>query len=223
MKISLNPSLRANEAFLFKRCSKCKLEKPLDEFGRHGQCKKCLAEYQSGWNRDHPKAYKNGLKKSYQWHLQNIARVRYSQKKWTKENIIKVRKSRRQWFKKHYLTPEGKLNSTMGSQIWKALHKNKAGRKWENLVGYTAEDLRKHLESLFLEGMTWENHGKYGWHIDHKIPKSFFVWEKPEDQEFLYCWNLNNLQPLWDKDNLSKGRKMEPIEILNEVDNETKI
>jgi hypothetical protein len=59
-----------------------------------------------------------------------------------------------------------------------------------------------------LAGMSWDLllHGKI--HIDHIVPISFFRYEKIEDQEFQYCWSLNNLQPLWAKDNLSKNKRI---------------
>ena len=93
----------------------------------------------------------------------------------------------------------------MGSAIWHSLKSIKARRHWETLVGYTVDDLKKHLESLFRDGMSWENRGK--WHIDHIVPRFRFHYEKPEDPEFKVCWGLNNLQPLWGADNLSKGAK----------------
>jgi len=88
------------------------------------------------------------------------------------------------------------------------LRANKAGRTWESLVGYSVWDLQVHLQSKFTDGMTWERFLKGEIHIDHIIPKSRFHYETPDDPEFKICWGLNNLQPLWAKDNLSKGAKL---------------
>jgi hypothetical protein len=63
-----------------------------------------------------------------------------------------------------------------------------------------------HLEALFTEGMTWDNYGE--WHVDHKIPMSSFQFETTDDREFKLCWCLDNLQPLWGPDNLSKGTQL---------------
>ncbi len=93
----------------------------------------------------------------------------------------------------------------MHCAIYDSLRKRKDGHRWEVLVGYTIEDLKKHLEGLFLEGMSWENIGK--WHIDHRVPLSRFHYEHPEEQEFRVCWSLSNLQPMWACDNLSKNDK----------------
>jgi len=56
--------------------------------------------------------------------------------------------------------------------------------------------------------MNWTEFMKGKIHIDHVVPKSHFCYEKPEDPEFKICWGLNNLQPLWDYDNLAKRAKM---------------
>jgi len=57
----------------------------------------------------------------------------------------------------------------------------------------------------FKPGMTWDNYGYYGWHIDHKVPCSNFDLSKPEEQ--YKCFHYTNLQPLWAEENLIKGGK----------------
>ena len=59
---------------------------------------------------------------------------------------------------------------------------------------YTIDELIKHLEDKFTDGMTWENYGK--WHIDHIIPDCSFEYTSIQDEEFQKCWSLKNLQPL---------------------------
>ena len=73
--------------------------------------------------------------------------------------------------------------------------------KSEKMLGYTKEQLRKVLESQFTQGMSWKNHGD--WHIDHIKPVSAFVKEGVTDPKIINA--LDNLQPLWAKDNLRKG------------------
>lgn len=73
------------------------------------------------------------------------------------------------------------------------------------LLQCSREELVKYLESKFQEGMSWENHGLYGWHIDHIIPCASFDLSDPEQQKV--CFHYTNLQPLWAKDNLTKNRK----------------
>jgi hypothetical protein len=76
-------------------------------------------------------------------------------------------------------------------------------RKTESILGLSIEKFRLHLESLWLEGMSWENYGMYGWHIDHIIPLASA--KTPEEMKKL--WHYQNMQPLWAKDNLAKGSK----------------
>jgi hypothetical protein len=84
--------------------------------------------------------------------------------------------------------------------------KNKKCFKSSELLGCSIEHARKHIESQFKEGMTWDNHGKYGWHIDHIIPCASFDLTDPEQQK--KCFHYTNLQPLWWNENLSKGAKI---------------
>lgn len=74
--------------------------------------------------------------------------------------------------------------------------------KTYDLIGCSFENLVSHLESKFLEGMTWSNRKE--WHIDHKVPLSSA--KGPEDLKALF--HYTNLQPLWAFDNISKGGKM---------------
>jgi hypothetical protein len=74
-----------------------------------------------------------------------------------------------------------------------------------DLLPYTLEELIGHLESKFKEGMTWENYGQ--WHVDHIKPMVSSDIKEPTDKYFQECWSLNNLQPLWEHDNLSKGSR----------------
>jgi len=108
--------------------------------------------------------------------------------------------------KKRRQDPQYRLSANIGTAIWTSLKKEKKGQKWEPLVGYTLEDLKKHLEKQFIAPMCWENYGK--WHIDHKIPKSAFNFLKPEHRDFKRCWALKNLRPLWGTDNLKKHNKL---------------
>ena len=70
---------------------------------------------------------------------------------------------------------------------------------------YTMEELVKHIEKLFQEGMSWLNYGQ--WHVDHIVPHSKFNYTSTKDKSFLKCWSLGNLQPLWAEDNLRKSNK----------------
>lgn len=71
-------------------------------------------------------------------------------------------------------------------------------------LGCSLEFFKNYLESKFKEGMTWNNYGLYGWHIDHIIP---LCHAKTED-ELYELSHYTNLQPLWASENLSKNGKL---------------
>lgn len=74
----------------------------------------------------------------------------------------------------------------------------------QRMLGCTFQELMVHLESQFQPGMTWENRALHGWHIDHKIPLAS---AKTQEELEALC-HYTNLQPLWAKDNYTKGAKM---------------
>ncbi len=104
--------------------------------------------------------------------------------------------------------PHVHIHESMSSGINASVDGNKNGRSWEYLVGYTCKELMDHLESQFQPGMTWDNHGLHGWHIDHIIPKAAFDITTTGSLAFKKCWALDNLQPLWAIDNLKKSDKI---------------
>ena len=78
-----------------------------------------------------------------------------------------------------------------------------------DLLGYTPKQLMAHLESQFTDGMSWDNMGE--WHLDHIRPVASFNFDSTYHPELKKCWALNNLQPLWAKDNMSKGNKWDGV------------
>jgi hypothetical protein len=101
-------------------------------------------------------------------------------------------------------TPKEKLRTYFGAAISHSLKgRGKGGKGWQDILGYTADDLRTHLERQFTRGMTWDNYGK--WHVDHILPVASFIYETVECDEFLACWAITNLRPLWAKENISKS------------------
>jgi len=79
----------------------------------------------------------------------------------------------------------------------------KRSQKTIDLLGCTINQFKEHLESKFQHGMSWNNYGFYGWHIDHIIPCSVFDLSDPVEQK--QCFHYTNMQPLWAEDNLKKS------------------
>ena len=89
-------------------------------------------------------------------------------------------------------------------RIEKAVGKDRINRA-ENQLAYTQKQFIAHIESLWVDGMSWDNRSE--WHIDHIKPISLFIKEGITDAKIINA--LSNLQPLWAYDNLSKGAKYE--------------
>lgn len=105
-----------------------------------------------------------------------------------------------------------RIKKLLSSRIHKAITRNgngarKAARTME-LIGCTIAEVRAHLESKFLPGMTWENCGRNGWHIDHHKPCKRFNLTDPDQQRI--CFRYTNLKPLWEADNISKSDHWQP-------------
>lgn len=130
-------------------------------------------------------------------------------REWREANREHVNKYSREYEAKRCKEdPKYKLGKRTRTAVYTCIKEANVAkyRSTFQLLGYTLEELMNHLESLFTEGMTWDNYGE--WHVDHKIPMNSFIFESIEDSEFKLCWGLNNLQPLWGPDNLSKGCKL---------------
>ena len=101
------------------------------------------------------------------------------------------------------------LNDKITTLMYYSLRSIKAGRHWEDLINYTLEELKNHLEKTMPTGYTWEDFLNGELHIDHKIPVSVFNYTKPEHVDFKRCWALTNLQLLPAKENLMKSNKLQ--------------
>jgi hypothetical protein len=86
---------------------------------------------------------------------------------------------------KHILIWRSTLNSTLIR-----LNKIKEGHTID-LLGYSALELKNHLESLFTEDMSWDNYGE--WHVDHIVGVIFFDVTTPAN----IVNALSNLRPMW--------------------------
>jgi hypothetical protein len=171
-----------------KRCNRCEAEKPLSEFyhcpgGRYGvggRCKECERA-------DDREFYRNN-----------------------RERIIKkkvVMNNRRRKERK-LEDPTYKVQCNLRRRVLLSLKKfgGKKAIKTFDLIGCSPEELRSYLESKFQSGMTWDNYGYNGWHIDHIIPCASFDLSDPDQQR--QCFHYTNLQPLWAADNLAKSDKI---------------
>ena len=84
-----------------------------------------------------------------------------------------------------------------------------ASPKVERELGYTIADLMIHIEKQFTRRMTWNEYKKGRIHIDHIMPQSSF--DLTREDEWISCWALTNLMPLWAGDNLKKRDRIDNL------------
>ena len=205
-------------------CNMCLIEKDLENFyptknGYLPKCKECSKKLRREYYKANRKIEQE---KSLARHHEYQKEVNYRErrKKYQKEynqdymHRPEILEKKKEWINRYRSKIHIKISKAISFQVWFTLRskldgKNgKCNRHWEDLVEYTIEELMEHLEKQFRDGMTWENYGgDEGWQIDHKIPKSTFNIKVAGDDEFKKCWSLDNLQPLWLKENASKGAR----------------
>lgn len=101
---------------------------------------------------------------------------------------------------------KNRIRNNLRARLYRAIKGNfKAGSAVGDL-GCSIEDFKLHIERQFKPGMNWGNWSKTGWHIDHIVPLDVFDLTNREDIKKV-C-HYSNLQPLWSKENLSKGNKL---------------
>jgi len=182
-----------------KICNNCNIEKNTSFFskkkenkdGYRNDCKSCRKIYEDSWKQENPSNVKVNAKK-------------YREKVEVKETIKKYRREYMQ--NKTNTNLLFKLKSRVSCRIREACRKNgftKRSRTSE-YIGCDWETFKNHIENYFQEGMSWDNYGVNGWHLDHHIPISF---AKTEEDIFRLN-HYTNLKPLWWEDNLKKSDKI---------------
>lgn len=159
--------------------------------------KKCN-EYNKKWFQDN-KELCNLKQKEYR--KKNIKHVRARSNKY----FIAYAKKRRQEDELYFV--KDKLRICLRN-VFRRIKQNKPADT-QTLLGCDWKEAKAHIESLFQEGMTWQNYGK--WHLDHIRPVNTFAIEE------VYQMNhISNLRPLWAEDNLARprdGSDINPIQL----------
>jgi len=153
---------------------------------------------------------KERLKKNHKkWSEQNKEHRKQYLKEYREKNINKIRKTKRDYERNRKASdPLYKLISNFRTAIYQVLKENRVDKNhsYFDVLRYTPEELIIHLEKQFTDGMTWENYGE--WHVDHKLPITSFNIQEMGDEEFMKCWCLDNLQPMWGEENIRKSNKL---------------
>lgn len=185
-----------------------------ENYGRDGEKRKQYAKEYFIKNRDRELEYRRERYKKYnreeqlekrrKWYQENKERHAKSREKYEKENKERLRAARRKWENNRLSEDVNyKLHKSLSGRVRFELNgKTKKTSRTEQLIGCTINELRQHIESQFSDGMNWDNWGINGWHIDHKIPLSWFNLENENCRKVAF--NYKNMQPLWGTDNIRK-------------------
>jgi hypothetical protein len=180
---------------LHRICTTCLQEKDLEcfythstgKYGRRSVCKECCG------------------KDRHDRRVADIDSARAYGRSYYAANAEQLRKAAND----NNATIRGKLDNAIGAGLSRKLAKgSRNGRSKFDLLGFTFEEFSASIEKQFEPGMTWDNYGFHGWHIDHKRPLCSFNYSTPDCPQFKEAWALSNLQPLWCVDNWAKGASL---------------
>ena len=154
---------------------------------------------------------KERLKKNHKnWAEKNKEHLKQYLKEYREKNIDNIRKTKRDYERNRKARdPIYKLISNFRTAIYQVLKESNVekNKHYFDILQYTPEQLISHLENKFTDKMSWDNYGD--WHVDHKLPITHFNIYEMGDEEFMRCWSLDNLQPMWGIENIRKSNKTE--------------
>ena len=180
--------------------------------------KKWAGENKSSIRR-HKSKYNKSVK-GIMWKLENQERLRFLRKNWKENNPdkvkeykkrdqinnkVRIRKYYKEYKKRRYMN-DGLflLRERIGCLIRNSTKNEYKKSKSVDILKIDMESFKMYLESLFQEGMSWENYGE--WELDHKVPISL----AKNEHEFYKLNHYLNFRPLWKNENRSKGNILKP-------------
>ena len=180
-----------------KICGRCHKETEICFFGKDKRSKTGYRSTCNSCRRIESKEYRE----------RNYEKRKETCKKYVENNKHKVNEYSKKWKRNtRKINPIYRIISNVRERTkdylnYKTYNQNS---HISDVIGCSPKFLIEYLEQKFKDGMSWDNYGFYGWHIDHKIPLSS---AKTEEEVYKLC-HYTNLQPLWAEDNLKKGSKI---------------
>lgn len=143
-------------------------------------------------------------RRSREWYYANKQRASENHKRWCKTNRPKINAYSKRRFNGSIRL---RISSITKHRIWEVISDNGKRKvsKPFRFLGCDKQFLVHWLEKQFQPGMSWDNYGQYGWHIDHIRPLASF--DLADENQQKIAFHYTNLQPLWWRDNLSKHAK----------------
>jgi hypothetical protein len=185
-----------------RKCSYCENYFELDKFnknkgvsdGLNSSCKNCehiiTAKYRDSHREEIRK--RDNAKGPHKWAMFKETHKEEIEQKKKKRELINQEKR-----------VLAKIARSIRARIRDSIKRKSNGGRSTGLLGCDILFFRDYIESLFDSNMSWNNYGYYGWHLDHIIPCVMF--DMTNDDDVKKCFHYTNYQPLWRRDNQSKG------------------
>ena len=126
--------------------------------------------------------------------------------KYVRNRELRIKQISARQKQRYHEDPEYMLRIRLRNRIRYALKagRGKKVRRSQELLGCSSVEFVRHIESLFQDGMSWENKGK--WHIDHIIPVAAFDLTTIDGQQAAF--HYTNMRPAWAEENRRKSAKI---------------
>ena len=168
------------------------------------KCLKCKNDGYLNWLNKNKQKEKERLR-IYNSKPENKIKAKIRKQIFMKNNKVHINSYNRAWEKnRRKIDPMFSIKKNLRNRVWLALKGLSKSDKTLELLGCKVEELKKHLEKKFEDGMNWDNYGV--WHVDHIIPCANFDLSDPEQQKI--CFHYTNLQPMWGEKNIQKGSRL---------------
>ena len=126
--------------------------------------------------------------------------IRERKRKWQRRNMARICRHQTERKRKSL---QYRLTCNLRARLNRAVRGHYKGGSAVDDLGCSIELFKLHIASLFGDGMTWDNYGK--WHLDHVKPLCLFNLSLRD--ECLKALHFTNYQPLWATENWSKNRR----------------
>lgn len=206
-----------------KPCCTCKMLKRFDSFfkssqssdGYQRQCKSCKKKANDPilnqlrcvkFRKNNPE---KSIDSSREWRKDN---PEYNREYYTKNRKKIVMGAVEYKRFKRATDPVYKLVDNIRNRHGKVLRGETSSSR---ALGCNSKKLREHIESQWIEGMSWTNYGnkENEWSLDHILPITSFhktesgVWNELSEYNKKLI-HYTNLQPMWHIENIKKGKKI---------------
>lgn len=204
-------------------CSRCNIIKEVSNFyicntnkrGYHAYCKDCCRERKKEqykidptkvleYNKKYVSEHKDMKKRSDKlYSIKNKDTISENSRNYREKNKDKLRELAKI---KLQNDPIAKFIHSVRVRQNRVL---KGSHSTTKSLGCNSDDLYLHIESLFVDGMNWDNRWRIGlnptltWSIDHIIPLNKI--KTASEEEIIKILHYTNLKPIWHIINLQKG------------------